>query len=106
MFSKDVIYQDYGYSPGVDPAELIIPYTVNQSNKVARIPNKGVLGVGPQAGNKHEVNNLDTMIIPGHRTYVEAGHQNPVGLLPRVENFTPLELWDAPYTINPAIEVV
>jgi len=94
-----------GYEPGVSPAVLIKPWKL--SGKNAQIPAKGMVGVGPQPGTSTVVYpNLGTQILAGWQRYLEMGGQRQVGILPRTVPVEQVQLWDADYVLNPAVEVV
>lgn len=101
----DILLSVAGYAPGESPAQLIVPW--RQSSDNAHIPAKGVAGIGPQTGEVLVIYaNGGAAILPGWQRYLEIGGQKEVGILPRTVPVEQNQLWDAEFTLNPAIEVV
>ena len=101
----DILLTVTGYALGESPAQLIVPW--RQSSDNAHIPAKGVAGIGPQTGTVLvQYENGGVAILPGWQRYLEMGGQHEVGILPRTVPVEHSQLWDAAFTLNPAIEVV
>lgn len=101
----DILLSVGGYDAGESPAPLIVPWRTVSAN--THIPAKGVAGIGPQTGTALNMfENSGTMVLPGWQRYLEMGGQKEVGILPRTVPVEHNQLWDADFTLNPAIEVV